>query len=183
MPNWCNNGLVLTHKDPAMIERVIAGQKSLLQEFIPCPQELIDTVSGFVGEGQDLLEAKQRANVEKYGYTTWYEHNVNEWGTKWDVHADTCERVDENTVHLSFDSAWSPPIGAYQKFEAMGFGVQAFYNEGGMCYCGIYENGVDECIEYGPATADTVREIIGERLDDYFAISENMAMWEEESAE
>jgi len=134
MPNWCNNGLVLTHKDPAMIERVIAGQKSLLQEFIPCPQELIDTVSGFVGEGQDLLEAKQRANVEKYGYTTWYEHNVNEWGTKWDVHADTCDRVDENTVHLSFDSAWSPPIGAYQKLEAMGFGVQAFYNEGGMCY-------------------------------------------------
>jgi hypothetical protein len=170
-----------------MIERVVKSAKEgILNEFIPCPQDLLDTVSGFMGNGtpeQAALEAKQRSNVEKYGYTTWYEHNVNEWGTKWDITADTCERVDENTVHLSFDSAWSPPIGAYQKLEAMGFGVQAFYNEGGMAYCGIYEDGVDEYIEYGSAKSDTVREIVGERLDDYFAISENMAMWEEESAE
>ena len=180
MPNWCNNGLVLTHKDPAMIQRVVdSASEGILTEFIPCPQELVDTVSGFVGEGQAELEAQQRANVEKYGYTTWYEHNVNEWGTKWDVTSDTCERVDENTVHLSFDSAWSPPIFAYAKFEAMGFEVQAFYNEGGMCYCGIYENGVDESVEYGSAKSDTVREVVGERLDNYFAISENMAMWEE----
>jgi hypothetical protein len=180
MPNWCNNGLVLTHKDPAMIQRVVdSASKGILNEFIPCPQELVDTVSGFVGEGQAELEDKQRANLEKYGYTTWYEHNVNEWGTKWDVTADTCERVDENTVHLSFDSAWSPPISAYQKLEAMGFEVQAFYNESGMAYCGIYEDGSDECIEYGSATADTVREVVGERLDDYFAISESMEMWEE----
>jgi hypothetical protein len=170
-----------------MIDRVVKSAKEgILNEFIPCPQDLIDTVSGFMGNGtpeQTALEAKQTANLAKYGYTTWYEHNVNEWGTKWDIIADTCERVDENTVHLSFDSAWSPPIDAYRKFEGQGFGVQAFYYEPGMAYCGIYEDGVDECIEYGGTTSETVREVIGERLDDYFAISENMAEWEAEDSE
>lgn len=183
MPNWCSNGLTLTHSDPTMIERVIKGKGGLLQEFIPCPQDLIDTVSGFVGEGQELLEARQRANVEKYGYATWYDHNVNEWGTKWDVSADSIERVDENTVSLSFESAWSPPIGAYEKLMALGFEVEAFYYEPGMCFVGKWDNGDDTCIEYGEYTSATVREAIGEELDDYFGISENMAEWEEENEE
>jgi hypothetical protein len=183
MPNWCSNGLTLTHSDPAMIERVLKGRDGLLQEFIPCPQELIDTVSGFVGEGQDLLEAQQRANVEKYGYTTWYEHNVSEWGTKWDVSADNIERVDDNTVTLSFESAWSPPIGAYARLEALGFTVEAFYYEPGMCFVGKYAEGYDDCYEYGGQTSDTVRDYIGEELDEYFGISENMSEWEEENEE
>lgn len=182
MPNWCSNGLVLTHHNPKMIQRVVdKAATGLLGEFIPCPQELVDTVSGSYGEDdkQLALEAQQASNRAKYGFPTWYEWSIHHWGTKWDVTADTCERVDENTVHLSFDSAWAPPIDAFRTLETLGFNVQAFYNEPGMCYCGIYENGVDESIEYGSATADTVREVVGERLDNYFAISENMAMWEE----
>jgi hypothetical protein len=185
MPNWCNNGITLRHAGPAMIDRAAkalqAGQ--FLQEFIPCPQELIDTVSGFVGEGQDLLEAKQRANVEKYGYTTWYEHNVNEWGTKWDVNADNVEIEDANTVTAGFDSAWAPPIRAYEQLIEQGFDVVAFYHEPGMCFVGKWDNGSDDCYEYGGATADTVRDMIGEELDDYFGISESMADWEEENQE
>ena len=90
MPNWCNNGLTLEHKDSAMVQRAYDALREgrFLQEFIPCPQDLIDTVSGSVGEGQDALEAKQAANREKYGYATWYDYNVNEWGTKWDVGGD-----------------------------------------------------------------------------------------------
>jgi hypothetical protein len=180
MPNWCMNGLTLTHSDPAMIDRVVKGKEGLLQEFIPCPQDLIDTVSGFVGEGQDALDAKQKANVEKYGYTTWYEHNVNEWGTKWDVSAENLEREDANTVSLSFESAWSPPIGAYEKLMALGFEVEAFYYEPGMQYVGKWCNGDDDCYEYGGQTSDTVRDYIGEEIDDYFGISEEMAQYEDE---
>ena len=192
MPNWCNNGITLRHADPAMIERAAkalqAGQ--FLQEFIPCPQDLIATVSGSMGKDtpeQAALEAKQRANFEKYGYITWYEHNVNEWGTKWDVSADNAEIVDANTLTAGFDSAWAPPINAYEKLVEMGFEVEAFYYEPGMAFVGKFwgdANGVDDqCIEYGAATADTVRDIIGEELDDYFAISESMADWEEENQE
>jgi hypothetical protein len=186
MPNWCNNGLVLSHHNPAMIDRVIAGQKNLLQEFIPCPQDLTDTVSGSMGKDtpeQAALEAQQAANIKQHGFPTWYEWSIHHWGTKWDIGADTCDRIDANTVRLSFDSAWSPPIEAYSTLETLGFNVQAFYYEPGMAYCGIYENGVDNCIEYGGATSETVRELVGERLDDYFCISEQMADQEAENQE
>ena len=180
MPNWCSNGLTLTHSDPAMIDRVIKGQEGLLQEFIPCPQELIDTVSGFVPE-QEALEAQQAANREKYGYSTWYDHNVAQWGTKWDFSADSIERLDANTVQLSFDTAWAPPVAAYGRLEAMGFEVVAFYYEPGMAFVGKYADGDDDCYEYGGYTSSTVRDVIGAELDDYFGISENMAEWEEEN--
>lgn len=188
MPNWCANGITLRHADPQMIERAAKSlsEGTFLQEFIPCPQDLIDTVSGFMGKDtpeQAALEAKQRANVEKYGYTTWYEHHVNEWGTKWDVKSDNVETVDANTVTGGFDSAWSPPIGAYEKLVDMGFEIEAFYYEPGMSYVGKWVNGEDECIEYGGATADTVRDMIGEELDDYFGISGQMTDWEAENQE
>jgi len=191
MPNWCNNGLTLEHKDSAMVQRAYDALREgrFLQEFIPCPQDLIDTVSGFVGEGQAALEAKQAANREKYGYATWYDYNVNEWGTKWDVGGDDglMEMINPNTLQASFESAWAPPVAAYEKLCAQGFIIKAFYEEPGMAFCGMVtgdEDGFDdEYYEYGGETSDTVRDVIGEELDDYFGISENMAQYEAENAE
>ena len=190
MPNWCNNGLTLEHKDSAMVQRAYDALREgkFLQEFIPCPQDLIDTVSGFVGEEQAALEAKQAANREKYGYSTWYDYNVNEWGTKWDVGADgSVEMINPNTLQASFESAWAPPVAAYEKLCALGFIIKAFYDEPGMCFCGMVtgdEDGFDdEYYEYGGESSETVRDVIGEELDDYFGISEQMAQYEEENLE
>jgi hypothetical protein len=159
-----------------MIERAAkalqAGQ--FLQEFIPCPAELTEAVANF---------EKNEDMVAKHGYSSWYDFNVANWGTKWDVSADNVEIQDPNTLTAGFDSAWSPPIAAYEKLLEMGFEIEAFYYEPGMQYVGKWDNGEDECIEYGGATADTVRDLIGEELDDYFAISESMADWEEENQE
>jgi hypothetical protein len=191
MPNWCNNGLTLEHKDSAMVQRAYDALREgrFLQEFIPCPQDLIDTVSGFVGEGQAALEAKQASNREKYNYATWYDYNVNEWGTKWDVGGDDglMEMINPNTLQASFESAWAPPVAAYEKLCAMGFIIKAFYEEPGMAFCGMVtgdEDGFDdEYYEYGGETSETVRDVIGEELDDYFGISEQMADWEAENEE
>ena len=48
MPNWCNNTMTLEHDDPAMIERARTAfnGEGLLQEFIPVPEDLRNTVSG-----------------------------------------------------------------------------------------------------------------------------------------
>jgi hypothetical protein len=188
MPNWCNNGLTLAHKDPAMIQRAAKAlqEGTFLQEFIPCPQELIETVAGFMGRDtpeQTALEAKQKANIEKYGYSTWYEYNTNEWGTKWDVKCDDVAIEDDNTVSASFDSAWSPPIAAYEKLMELGFEIKAYYYEPGMAFVGKWEDGYDEYIEYNGHDSATVREAIGDELDDYFGISEQMAEWEADNAE
>ena len=174
MPNWCSNGITLRHADPAMIDRVLKGQEGLLQEFLPCPQELSEAVANF---------ETNEAMVAKYGFSSWYDWSIANWGTKWDFALENVEREDPNTVTAAFDSAWAPPINAYEKLMELGFEVVAFYYEPGMVYVGKWDNGEDECFEYGGETSETVRELIGEELDDYFGISEQMADWEAENQE
>ena len=185
MPNWCANGITLRHADPQMIERVLTGREGLLMEFLPTPAPLLDTIAGSYGDDEQnrLLEVKQLENIKQFGAKDWYDWNCNNWGTKWDFALDCVENPDANTVTASFDTAWSPPIEAYNKLMELGFEIEAFYYEPGMQYVGKWVDGEDECIEYGGATADTVRDMIGEELDDYFAISESMAEWEEENQE
>ena len=184
MPNWCNNSVEIYHEDPAMIERVRTAfnDGKLLNEFIPVPQELIDTVSGFVPE-QEALEAKQAANREKYGYSTWYDFCVSEWGTKWDVGGDNPAQDIPGGLMLGFDSAWSPPINAYEKLEAQGFRIRAMYYEPGMAFAGIWEDGSDEYYEYGGMSSEKIAEELPVELDEAFNISEDVAMWEEENKE
>jgi hypothetical protein len=169
-----------------MIERVSEAfnKGALLQEFIPCPQDLIDTVSGSVGDGQDALEAKQAANREKYGYATWYEHNINEWGTKWDIGADGNPAQDiPGGLMLGFDSAWAPPINAYEKLFYMGFKILAYYYEPGMAFAGIFEDGADEYYEYGGMNSDQIAEELPAELDECFCISQSVSEWEQENQE
>jgi hypothetical protein len=187
MPNWCNNSVEIYHDDPAMIERVRAAfnGEGLLQEFIPVPQALRDTVSGFKGESERAEhEAQQAANLQKYGYNDWYSFCVNEWGTKWDIGADGNPAQDiPGGLMLGFDSAWSPPIAAYEKLMEQGFRIRAMYYEGGMCFAGIWEDGFDDYYEYSGMSSTEVAEQLPEELDEAFGISESMAEWEEENAE
>ena len=177
MPNWCNNGITLRHEDPAMIQRVMLGRANLLQEFIPCPAELMETTA------QMGTNEQEKVNRDKYGYSSWYDWSIANWGTKWDISLDSVDNPDANTVTASFESAWSPPIAAYERLMDLGFEIEAFYYEPGMQYVGKWADGVDEYYELGGEDSSTVRESIGEELDDYFCISESMAEWEEENRE
>ncbi len=187
MPNWCNNSVEIRHEDPAMIERVRKGfnDGGLFSELLPCPQELTDTVSGFMGEDKRAEhEAQQAANVEKHGYANWYDFCVNEWGTKWDVGADGNLAQDiPGGLMLGFESAWSPPIAAYEKLFYMGFKIRAMYYEPGMAFAGIFEDGADEYYEYGGLDSKGIAEELPVELDEAFCISEQAAEWEEENQE
>ena len=187
MPNWCNNTLTLTHEDPAMILRAkeALDRGEFLQEFIPVPQDLKDTVSGSMGEDhREAHEAQQKANREKHGYSNWYDFCVGEWGTKWDVGGDgqTDIHPDGKMLHTTFDSAWSPPVNAYVKLEELGFGVNAMYYEGGMAYAGAYGEGGDEEINLEGMSADDVENHYPE-IDEAFGISESMREYEAENEE
>jgi len=188
MPNWCANTIELRHEDPAMIARAVEAFKrgEFLQEFVPVPQPLKDTISGAYGdpEQQALLEAQTMNNLSTYGYANWYDFCTNEWGTKWDVGDEDCVNVTDDGLFVAFfDSAWAPPIQAYEKLMDLGFDVVAWYFEPGMAFVGKWDNGDDFCMQYGEFTSDTVREAIGEELDDMFNISEDMSQWEEEQNE
>ena len=185
MPNWCNNVLELAHEDPAMLERarVAFNEGKLCNEFVPVPPEL-HIVAGRVGNDTDPkqieLEAAEKSNREKFGYATWYDFCVNEWGTKWDVGGDSMTAEMENgQLVMSFDSAWSPPCNFYEKLLDLGFEVRAYYYEGGMNFAGIWDNGDDEFYELETGSA-AVREQIPSVLDEMFCISESMEEWEDE---
>jgi hypothetical protein len=156
MPNWCANGLTLKHEDSAMIDKAVAAlaKGELLETFIP------------IGEWD-------------------YNKALEAWGTKWDVGGEgvSIERIDENTVTMSFDSAWAPPTHAYVAFESLGFDVDAYYYEPGMCFCGHYADGYDDYYEYSDMNSEEVATNIPSEIDEYFCISESMAQWEEENEE
>ena len=133
MPNWCLNNLTIEHSDSSMVERFVNAYNKgeTCNEFIPQPED--------IGDG-------------------WYDWCINNWGTKWDIGADVGTEKEEryglkatvvgNQVSCSFDSAWAPPIGLYEKLVELGYNVKASYFEPGMAFCGLYDNGVDNYIEY-----------------------------------
>jgi hypothetical protein len=189
MPNWCNNVVELAHEDPAMLERArdALNRGEFLNEFIPVPESL-KIVAGRVGddadEAQKKLEEDTARNLELHGYGNWYDYCVGEWGTKWDVGGDgmTCE-IENGRISTSFDSAWSPPIQAYEKLLDLGFSVRAYYYEGGMCFAGVWEDGDDDYYDLGGMNSEQVKEELPTVLDEMFCISEYMAEWEEENQE
>lgn len=188
MPNWCQNGVRIRHQDPMKIKLLndAVHEEGFCNFAIPVPAELKDTTAGYMGdtEKQKELEAKQASNIAKYRYAHWYDFCVNEWGTKWDVQFDSCEVSDDGLeLSGSFESAWSPPVGVYNALVDQGYDVVGYYYEPGMCFVGKYDNGDDQCYEFGGETSATVRDAIGEDLDDYFCISEQMAEYEEEEKE
>ena len=187
MPNWCNNTVEIRHEDPVMLERVRTAfnNGALLAEFIPVPEELQITAgrTNNPDENQKIVDAEE-SNREKYGYSNWYDFCVSEWGTKWDVGGDGAVPHDiDGGIMISFDSAWSPPIAAYEKLTEMGFEIRAFYHESGMCFAGIWEDGFDDYYEYSDMNALEVADTLPEELDEMFCISEQMAEWEADNEE
>jgi len=185
MPNWCNNAITLKHNDPEMLvrarEALVKGE--FLNEFHPVPEDL-QIVAGRAGaddspEQIDLV-ARETANREKYGYATWYDFCVNEWGTKWDVQDEYAE-VKDGVLTTSFDSAWAPPVQAYGRLEDLGFEVCAHYYESGMAFCGTYQDGLDDYYEIGDMTSGAVEAMLPKDLDRMFGISETIANYEEEA--
>ena len=157
MPNWCSNYATFTHENPEQIKQVIASAKEgkLFETFFPFPN----------GEWD-------------YGWC------VENWGTKWDAsNMDvTTDDDDECNVFLSFDTAWGPAIGFYDKMTELGFEIDATYLETGMCFAGHYtsEDG-DYSVEYDFSNPDWREEIEDEDIRDMLENEyENWLEWQEE---
>ena len=183
MPNLCNNTLQLVHADPEQIAKIADAieDEKLLSFVCPIPDDL-NIVSGCLGAGtseQAELEAKQKSNIEKYGYADWYGFCNEEWGTKWDIAESYISDQTETSLYVAFDTAWSPPLPIYKKLEELGFTVIAYYYESGFSDCGKYESGSSEFYHID-GNSDWVVENIPSDIDAEFAIAENMSFYESE---
>jgi Ferredoxin-like domain in Api92-like protein len=91
MPNWCSNRATIT--GPAPVIKKIADilkqdDSPLLAWMVPQP------------------------NFE--GDQNWYNWNVANWGTKWDISDVYIDNeAEEDSIEFLFSSAWSPPVEAF----------------------------------------------------------------------
>ena len=182
MPNWCNNTITLTGPK-AKITKIYEKAKednALLQQLYPMPTQLEGTTSPAPKEGkvQPLVD----------GHDNWYDWRVDNWSTKWDVDADYLElevHGDRATISGWFDSAWSPPIGAYEHFltENEDCHISSMYYEGGMDFAGKWEDFQDMTVTPGDFTADEMEDpnsgLIYE-INENFNMSEWLREYEEE---
>jgi hypothetical protein len=176
MPNWCSNTIEIegTKEQINAFVSFLEEQngKNWFNFFRPCPQELVDTVSGFVGEDkQSVHEAQQKSNIEKYGHADWHSWSIDNWGTKWNCDAQDWMKIenpseDQASVTFWFDSAWSPPTALYEFIESNSeFIVTASYLEEGMSFVGQFSGGMDECYEF--SDLDSLEEIPEELVDEW----------------
>ena len=196
MPNWCNNNIKITGPNKVIdkIEKIVKNGKyekpedGLLEYFHPMPKGLRDTTA----DG-----SKDKAMMKKYGYSSWYDWAVENWSTKWDIHefyGDNCDRNyindDESEISFGFESAWAPPIGAYQKFleDNSNVNIRTTYYEGGCDFMGIWDNGIDDCWTITDTAPKGSQDNFwtskdGKELDDLYGITENMAEYEAQQEE
>ena len=185
MPNWCSNSIEIVgprDKIRALWEAAQQDEQAgggLLQAMHPMPK--------FETDGDDTMP-------------NWWNWRVENWGTKWEISTEGLEYEQDEDGNFEnetgqpyaritgwFDSAWAPPTGACQAYGEANPDVRITldYHEPGMCFVGrfLVEEGSadDEYYEYSDATSTTVRDMIGDDMDDMWNISEDMAQWEEEN--
>ena len=143
MSNCCYNSISISGEPENL---------AMIVEIIEDTNKKKDTDGNTSLHFKNLVGIPRNMSAEAYE-TDWYETNINHWGCKWDVE-DLGEDYDDDYIHLSFDTAWSPPTGFARLLSKIyEVEVTLFYYEGGCDFCGQakFNNGEtlqDECYGY-----------------------------------
>ena len=122
MPNWVMNDLEITGS-PEVIAKIKAQlsapferthwdwfNKERKTEKVEKPFSFWNIIKPTDLEAYEDAEGKPQN-----GKDHWYQWNVRNWGTKWDV-SDVQWRADsDEAIAFGFDTAWSPPVEAIDK--------------------------------------------------------------------
>ncbi len=83
------------------------------------------------------LGKKYKSNLDKYGFTTWYEWSIDKWGTKWN--ASSCEKISDNL--FDFETAWSgvPELIRIMSSKFNGKILYKYSDEDTGCNVGVFE--------------------------------------------
>jgi len=65
-------------------------------------------------EGQMALD-----NIEKYGYSTWYDWKCRYWGTKWGAYNVHMGVIQGDIMEISYNTAWSPATPIFHMLNKM----------------------------------------------------------------
>ena len=116
MPNWCS------------CRATVSGPAPVIQE-----------ITHILNEENTPLLAWMVPQPQFQGDQDWYQWNVNNWGTKWDL-ADVYfeHQAEEDQIEFSFSTAWGPPVEAFAHWAQLDGRVQFTleYWEPGMAFAG-----------------------------------------------
>lgn len=144
MPNWTSNQLIIEGDKNQMkaVLDFIKGENGVIDfnKIIPMPEILRNTVSGACtidgqqvnswyedtsianweerSKTQRLFTDEENAELEKVGYTSWYDWCCDKWGTKWNACDPDIEAEYDDWVEIRFDTAWSPPAPVVEVLRA-----------------------------------------------------------------
>lgn len=166
MPNLCQNELFVkgNKKDIKEFKEEAKGTGEdedtdlSMSNFLPVP-EILTRMSAptfpvesknlekemikDIENGSDTIPITKKiseALEKKYGADNWYNWQVENWGTKWDIDAHLSTVSNEELVY-DFMSAWSPPnnflVGVSKFYPKLRFYLE--YHEGGMGFRGEFE--------------------------------------------
>jgi len=185
MPNWCNNNIVVKGPENKLKDLSRAAEACELFMFMYPRHKDLDITAGYLGSDnspeQKELVRKEQDNVKKYGHKNWYDWSVANWGTKWDVSECYQNEMINGDLHLAFDTAWSPAIGAYEEYirKNNDITITAHYYEPGMDFMGKWEDGFDECYQISDIS-DAELESNLKEFEDYFGILESRHQYRDE---
>ena len=129
MPDWCKNSMTVAGTDTDKVNAALRSAAALFDIVAPLPPPLselrigaiaIDGVSHRVWrdteDGPVPLSAAELAELEDtWGTANREDWAIENWGTNWNVHQNWL-RFENGT--WIFDTAWSPPLGFYEKLSA-----------------------------------------------------------------
>lgn len=171
MPNWCDNNLTIAHDDPKMIKKLVKAWKAdkFFGTIYPEPDykttPVAETYPHITAQFAKTEEdkAKALANEPTIRENSWWDWRVQNWGTKWEIatndYQDPQVSSDGKSMFVYFDSAWSPPIGIYEKLVEQGYGVEAYYFESGCAFCGSFSSDGDQCYSIDPPEGLSKKEL------------------------
>lgn len=91
---------------------------------------------------ENNTDEKCLALRKEFGTDNWYDWNVQNWGTKWDVEVlkSNCW-LDETSINMSFNTAWSPPETFLKKLQQkyQSLDIKLSYTLEGSDTCGLFE--------------------------------------------
>ena len=154
MPNWVYNGLTV-EGNPDSVKKMMAQlnkpfkqlhdswntetmQHEKKNTLYPNPIFAFHNIYNYVEAGitedeymsQPIRkEGESFADFMKFDTNDWYNFNVREWGTKWDVAVSDNDKYpdtnmedtangENHVVHYNFNTAWSRPLPALFKLSA-----------------------------------------------------------------
>lgn len=169
MPNWVRHNVVIKGNKEEIArcyEQITKGENNFsFNNIIPMPKEL-NVDAGFMAdiaeqwnkasdEGKKVIEDKNGItdnkekkaelqiyldNIAKFGFPTWYEWSLHNWGTKWDACEADCDCY-EGTITITFETAWSTPVPIFMELSRQFPDLTTYVeyaDEDLGCNCGTY---------------------------------------------